>query len=133
MCHGHAMWLVPIVIQSHTGSRILDILMLQDKTLFCTFENNKMASFGVDIYPPSASEHGQNIANITMINKKQLCRFIHMYIGKIFWPTAPCRGCPKKRDLGTGLGRVRFVFLTQTRLALLSSAQLFDIFFYRLG
>ena len=40
---------------------------------------------------------------------------------------------PRKRDLGTGFGRVRFVFLTQTRLALLSSAQLFDVFFYRLG
>ena len=37
---------------------------------------------------------------------------------------------PRKRDLGTGLGRVRFVL---TRLALLSSAQLFDVFFYRLG
>ena len=28
---------------------------------------NKMASFGVNIYRPSASEHGQNITNITMI------------------------------------------------------------------
>ena len=28
---------------------------------------NKMASFGVNIYQPSASEHGQNITNITMI------------------------------------------------------------------
>ena len=37
---------------------------------------------------------------------------------------------PRKRDMGTGLGRVRFVLLTQTRLALLSSAQLFDVFFF---
>ena len=29
--------------------------------------SNKMASFGVNIYRPSASEHGQNITNITMI------------------------------------------------------------------
>ena len=40
---------------------------------------------------------------------------------------------PRKRDLGTGLGRVRRAcsvrFLTQSRLALLSSAQLFDVFF----
>ena len=28
---------------------------------------NKMASFGVNIYRSSASEHGQNITNITMI------------------------------------------------------------------
>ena len=28
---------------------------------------NKMASFGVNIYRPSASEHGQNITNIIMI------------------------------------------------------------------
>ena len=28
---------------------------------------NKMAAFGVNIYRPSASEHGQNITNITMI------------------------------------------------------------------
>ena len=28
---------------------------------------NKMTSFGVNIYRPSASEHGQNITNITMI------------------------------------------------------------------
>ena len=32
-----------------TETRILDILILQDKTLFCTFEDNlnKMASFGI--------------------------------------------------------------------------------------
>ena len=30
---------------------------------------NKMASIGVNIYRPSASEHGQNITNITMILK----------------------------------------------------------------
>ena len=42
--------------------------------------------------------------------KKQICRFIDMYTGKIFWPTAPCRGCPEKEIWGTGLGRVRFVF-----------------------
>ena len=53
-----------------------------------------MASFGVNIYRPSASEHGQNITNITMIKKKkkkkqqqqqqqQLCRFIDMYIGNV--------------------------------------------------
>ena len=30
---------------------------------------NKMASFGVNIYRPSASEHGQNITNTTMIWK----------------------------------------------------------------
>ena len=28
---------------------------------------NKMASFGVNIYRPAASEHGQNITNITTI------------------------------------------------------------------
>ena len=30
---------------------------------------NKMASFGVNIYRSSASEHGQNITNITTIEK----------------------------------------------------------------
>ena len=30
---------------------------------------NKMASFGVNIYRSSASEHGQNIINITTILK----------------------------------------------------------------
>ena len=30
---------------------------------------NKMASFGVNIYRSSASEHGQNITNITTILK----------------------------------------------------------------
>ena len=25
-----------------------------------------------------------------------------MYIGKIFWPTAPCRGCPEKEIRGQG-------------------------------
>ena len=42
--------------------------------------------------------------------KNQVCRLVDMYIGKIFWPTAPCRGCPEKENLGTGLGRVWFVF-----------------------
>ena len=28
--------------------------------------------------------------------KNQLYPFVDMYIGKIFWPTAPCRGCPEK-------------------------------------
>ena len=30
-----------------------------------------MASFGVNIYRPAASEHDQNITNITMIKKKK--------------------------------------------------------------
>ena len=30
---------------------------------------NKMAAFGVNIYRSSASEHGQNITNITTIEK----------------------------------------------------------------
>ena len=34
--------------------------------------------------------------------KNQLYRFIDMYIGKIFWPTAPCRGCPEKEIWGQG-------------------------------
>ena len=34
--------------------------------------------------------------------KNQLCRFIDIYIVKIFWPTAPCRGCPEKEIWGQG-------------------------------
>ena len=34
--------------------------------------------------------------------KNQLCRFIDMYIRKIFWLTAPCQGCPEKEIWGQG-------------------------------
>ena len=80
---------------------------------------NKMAStvvnFYLNFYRPSASEHSQNITNITMIWKTKLCCFIDMYIGKIFWPMAPCQGCPEKEiinKLGTRLGCFRVRFLT---------------------
>ena len=79
----------------HFQSRILYIIIRKDKTLVCAFEDNFKQN-GVNFYRSSASEHGQNITNITMIFKNQLCRFIDMYIEKIFWPTAPCRGCPEK-------------------------------------
>ena len=68
---------------------------------------NKMASFGVNIYRPSASEHGQNITNITMIKKKTtmpLYRYVHRE------NILAMSRMPRKGDLGTGLGRVRFVF-----------------------
>ena len=61
-------------------TRILDILILQDKTLFCACVDNLKQNgvFWRQQYRPSASEHGQNITNITMIKKNQLCRFIDM-------------------------------------------------------
>ena len=116
--------LASTAVRLEMNTRILDILILQDKTLICAFTTilNKMASFGVNIYRPSASEHGQNITIITMNFKNQLCHFIDMYIGKIFWPMAPCRRCPE-RDLGTGLGRAWFVFwLSKTSFAVVCAA-----------
>ena len=52
-------------------SRILDIIIRKDKTLFCAFEDNFKQN-GVNsgqLLPAvaSASEHGHNITNITMI------------------------------------------------------------------
>ena len=55
-------------------------------------------------------------------------------MGKIFWPTAPrhhVKDAQKKR-FGDRVRSCSVRFLTQTRLALLSSAQLFDVFFHRL-
>ena len=114
--------------------RILDILILQDKTLFCAcvdiFKENgvfwRQHLLAVRVWTwPKYNKHHHDLKN-------QLCRFIDMYTGKIFWPTAPCRGCPKKEIWGQ-VRSCSVRFLTQTRLALLSSAQLFNVFFYRLG
>ena len=79
--------------------RIMDILILWDiRTAHLRTILNKMASTVVNFYQSSASEHGQNNNKHHHNLKYQLCRFIDMYIGKIFWPTAPCQACPLKRD-----------------------------------
>ena len=31
--------------------------------------------------------------------KNQVCRYMNMYIKNNFWVTAPCQGCPEKRDI----------------------------------
>ena len=85
---------------------ILDILILQDKTLFCAFEDNfkqngvnnwRQLLLAVHVRTwPKYNKHHHDLKN-------QLCRFIDMYIGKIFWPTAPCRGCPAPRSTPVAL------------------------------
>ena len=101
-------------------SRILDILILQDKTLFCACVNNFKQNGGFWRHCACADNFKQNGVflrqHLPVVRvwtwpkynkhhhdlKKQLCRFIDMYIGKIFWPTAPCRGCPEKEIWGQG-------------------------------
>ena len=98
------------------GQGFWNIIIRKDKTLVCAFEDNFKQN-GVKFYRPSASEHGQNITNITMI-RKQLCDFIDMYIGKIVWPTAPCQGYPEKEiinKLGTGVVFGSFFDSTQLK------------------
>ena len=94
--------------------RILDILILQDKTLFCACVDNFKQKGGFWRHCACADNFKQNGVflrqHLPVVRvwtwpkynkhhhdlKNQLCRFIDMYIGKIFWPTAPCRGCPEK-------------------------------------
>ena len=89
-------------------SRILDIIIRKDKTLICAFKDNfkqnginsgQLKLLVVRILTwPKYNKHHHDLKN-------QLCCFIDMYIGKIFWPTAPCQGCPEKErinKLGTG-------------------------------
>ena len=103
-----------------TEARILDILILQDKTLFCACVDNFKQNGGFLRHCACADNFKQNgvfwrqhlpavrVWTWPKYNKhhhdlkKQLCRFIDMYIGKIFWPTAPCRGCPEKEIWGQG-------------------------------
>ena len=107
------------LIQS-TISRILDILILQDKTLFCACVDNfkQNGSFWrhcacADNFKQNGVFWRQHLPVVRLWTwskynkhhhdlKNQLCRFIDMYIGKIFWPTAPCRGCPEKEIWGQG-------------------------------
>ena len=106
-----------------------------DKTLFCAFEDNfkQNGIFWCQRLPavrvwtwPKYNKHHHDFKKLTM----PLYRYVHT---ENILADGTMSRMPRKRDLGTGLGRVRFRFLTQTRLALLSSAQLFDVFFYRLG
>ena len=103
-----------------TTPRILDILILQDKTLSCACVNNFKQNGGFWRHCACADNFKQNGVfwrqHLPIIRvwtwpkynkhhhdlKNQLCRFIDMYIGKIFWPTAPCRGCPEKEIWGQG-------------------------------
>ena len=98
-----------------TQPRILDILILQDKTLSCACVDNFKQNGGFWCHCACADNFKQNVVfwrqHLPIVHvwtwpkynkhhhdwKKQLCRFIDMYIGKIFWPTAPCRGCPEKK------------------------------------
>ena len=102
------------------SARILDILILQDKTLFCACVDNFKENVGFWRHCACADNFKQNGVflrqHLPVVRvwtwpkynkhhhdfKKQLCRFIDMYIGKIFWPTAPCRGCPEKEIWGQG-------------------------------
>ena len=102
------------------ASRILDILILQDKTLFCACVDNFKQNGGFWRHCACADNFKQNGVfwrqHLPIVRvwtwpkynkhhhdlKKQLCRYIDMYIGKIFWPTAPCRGCPEKEIWGQG-------------------------------
>ena len=95
----------------HTWSRILDIIICKDKTLVCEFEdsfkqngiNSGQLLPGVRVQTwPKYNKHHHDLKN-------QLCRFIEMYIGKIFWPTAPCQACPQKKK-STNWGRSWVVF-----------------------
>ena len=101
-------------------SRILDILILQDKTLSCACVDNFKQNGGFWCHCACADNLKQNGVfwrqHLPIVRvwtwpkynkhhhdwKNQLCRFIDMYIGKIFWPTAPCRGCPEKEIWGQG-------------------------------
>ena len=103
-----------------TWSRILDILILQDKTLFCAcvdnFKQNGICwrhCACVDNFKQNGVFWRQHLPAVRVWTwskynkhhhdlKNQLCRFIDMYIGKIFWPTVPCRGCPEKELWGQG-------------------------------
>ena len=100
--------------------RILDILILQDKTLFCACVDNFKQNgvfwrhcACVDNFKQNGVFWRQHLPAVRVWTwpkynkhhhdlKNQLCRFIDMYIGKIFWPTAPCRGCPEKEIWGQG-------------------------------
>ena len=103
-----------------TLTRILDILILQDKTLSCACVDNFKQNGGFWCHCACADNFKQNGGfwrqHLPIVRvwtwpkynkhhhdwKNQLCRFIDMYIGKIFWPTAPCRGCPEKEIWGQG-------------------------------
>ena len=130
-----------IPVLQHTETKSVDgiskdsgsytsILKLQDKTLFCAFEDNfkqngvfwRQHLPAVRIWTwPKYNKHHHDLKN-------QLCRFIDMYIGKIFWQRHHVGNAQKKR-FGDRVRSCSVRFLTQTRLALLSSAQLFDVFF----
>ena len=104
-------WLLP---------RILDILTLQDKTLLCAFVDNFKQNgvfwrrcACVDNFKQNGVFWRQHLRTVRVWTwpkynkhhhdlKNHLCRFIDMYIGKIFWPTAPCQGCPEKEIWGQG-------------------------------
>ena len=108
--------------------RILDILILQDKTLFCACVDNFKQNGGFWRHCACANNFKQNGVfwrqHLPIVRvwtwpkynkhhhdlKKQLCRFIDMYIRKFFLADGTMSRMPRKRDLGTGLGRVRFVF-----------------------
>ena len=95
-------------------------LILQDKTLFCACVDNFKQNGGfwrhcacVDNFKQNGVFWRQHLPVVRVWTwpkynkhhhdlKNQLCRFIDMYIGKIFWPTAPCRGCPEKEIWGQG-------------------------------
>ena len=94
--------------------------ILQDKTLFCACVDN-FTQNGVfwhhcacaDNFKQNGVFWRQHLPAVRVWTwpkynkhhhdlKKQLCRFIDMYIGKIFWSTAPCRECPEKEIWGQG-------------------------------
>ena len=88
--------------------RVLDIIMRKDKTLVCTFEDN---------FKQNGINSGQLLPAVCILTwpkynkhhhdlKNQQCCLIDLYIRKIFWPTAPCQGCPEKEIINrlvTGL------------------------------
>ena len=111
---------VPVLSRCFVAPRILDILILQDKTLFCSCVDNFKQNGGFWRHCACADNFKQNGVfwrqHLPIVRvwtwpkynkhhhdlKNQLCRFIDKYIGKIFWPTAPCRGCPEKEIWGQG-------------------------------
>ena len=114
---------LPIFGAVSTIKRFWTYLLLQDKTLSCACVDNFKQNGGFWCHCACADNFKQNGVfwrqHLLIVRvwtwpkynkhhhdwKNQLCRFIDMYIGKIFWPTAPCRGCPEKEIWGTGLGR----------------------------